>query len=502
VRRQLIRNLCSLTAIGLCTAVNLADESPASEPETADEKVARLEALLEAQQKRIDQLEQRVAVGSAREQESQRVEAMRQQIREILSEKEFRESLMPSTVLAGYDNGFVIRSSDEKFLLRTNGRLQFRWTHYATRADNRYLNPGLQRNDRTGFDLQRLRLTFSGHAWDKDLTYLFELRADAPDQNRAEVQFAWVNYRFYDELQFMAGIFRLASTRAQVMSDANLQLIDRPVTDAVFGLGIGLGARVWGRAFDKRLEYYLDVVNSLNTDDNRTITPDPAEMDSNPAILARLVWHALGEEPLKDFVDQGDLEFHQTPALDLGFHYAFNEDEGDSRTTRLPFPLTRNLGRGGFGLTNTNGLQINQFGWDAGFKYMGFSATAEYILRIVDPRRAGRQPFSPWWLLTGQEDTTVQHGAYGQIGYFLPIPGLEKKLEAVAHVGGISTLANGREGTWVYGGGLNYYIQGNKVKLQTDVMKVSEVPISSNERSLANVNDDALVFRVQLQVAF
>ena len=58
------------------------------------------------------------------------------------------------------------------------------------------------------------------------------------------------------------------------------------------------------------------------------------------------------------------------------------------------------------------------------------------------------------------------------------------------------------EGTWDYGGGLNYYIQGHKVKIQTDVTKVSEVPISNSQYSLANVNDDALIWRVQLQVAF
>jgi len=84
----------------------------------------------------------------------------------------------------------------------------------------------------------------------------------------------------------------------------------------------------------------------------------------------------------------------------------------------------------------------------------------------------------------------------------LPIRGLEKKLEAVARFGGISTLSHSQEGTWEYAGGMNYYIQGNKVKLQTDVTKVSESPLSAPYTSLANVNDDALVFRVQLQVAF
>ena len=49
---------------------------------------------------------------------------------------------------------------------------------------------------------------------------------------------------------------------------------------------------------------------------------------------------------------------------------------------------------------------------------------------------------------------------------------------------------------------LNYYFEGHNVKLQTDVTKIYEVPISDSYASLANVNDDALIWRVQLQVAF
>ena len=479
------------------------DRQSRAEQAAPHDRLADLEQRLAEQQGRIDQLQQQLVSQQRSDEDAARVEGMRRQIREILSEQEFREQLMPTTMLAGYDKGFYIRSSDERFALRINGRMQFRWTHYATRSENRYLAPGLRRDDRTGFDVQRLRLTFGGHAWSEDLTWRIELDAGRSSSYDARVQYAWLNYKVSEELQFMAGIFKLASTRAQVTSSASLQFVDRSVTDAVFELGRGLGVRVWGRLLEKRLEYMLDIVNSLNGANNRTITPDPAEHDNNPALLARLVWHALGDDPVKDFAEQADLDLRETPALDFGFSYAFNDDQGDAGTTRIPFPSTRRTGvRGGFGLTSTNGLQINQFGFDSAFKHLGFSATGEYFVRIVDPRRAGRTPFTPWWVLTGQDDTTVMQGAYVQVGYFLPIPGLEKKLEAVARVGGISTVARGQEGTWEYAGGLNYYIEGQKIKLQTDVTKVSEVPISSSSHSLANVNDDALIWRVQLQVAF
>jgi hypothetical protein len=486
--------------VAVLLAVSSAAVADESSMPTSDERITQLEAKIEAAQKRLNDLQQVADQLTDAPTDKARTEAMKQQIREVLNEREFRESLMPSVVTAGYDDGFYIRSEDKKFSLKTNAIMQFRWTHYGTQSRNRYQEPRTERDDRTGFDMQRIRLIFSGNAWSPDLTYRFEFRGDSPDAYDVVVDKVYANYRFADEFQIRAGSFRIASTRAQVTSDTNFQFVDRPMTDAVFGLGIGLGVRFWGQLFNKRVEYAVDVVNSLNNDRNRTITPDPAEMDNHPALVFRTVWHALGDNPEKDFVAAADIPRHESPALDFGFHYAFNDDAGDTRTTRIPFPHPGGPGVGGFGLTSTNGLQINQFGWDAAFKYQGFSMLGEYLLRIVDPRHAFRRPFTPWSRLTGDGSTVAQHGAYVQAGYFLPIPDFMDKIELVARTGGVSALADEQEGAWEYSAGLNYYIQGNRIKLQTDVTKVYEAPISSPQSSLANVNDSALVWRVQLQV--
>ena len=462
--------------------------------------VGRLEALLAAQQQRIDTLQEQVV--AVQDEDTARADAMRQQIREILGEQEFRESLMPSMLQAGYDKGFFIRSGDDKFLLKIHGRMQFRWTHYGTQSRNRYTSPRFERNDYTGFDIKRMRLMFKGHAYTPDLTYLLKLHADAPGGYDMRVMYAFLNYRFMDEFQVKAGIFEMVGTRAGFQSSANMQFVEYPVTEAVFGSGTGVGGRFWGQLFDKKVEYFLDVVNSLNGTGNRTITPDPSELDGNPAVAFRAVWHACGDVPTRDFVSWSDIEHKEMPCVDLGFNYIFNEDEGDRATRRIPF--VRNTPAGGaFGLTNTNGLQINHFGVDAAFKYRGFSLAGEYMLRLLDVRRGGRTPFAPLWLLTADGATTALHGGYVQAGYFLPIPGHEKKFEAVARVGGITANAGrgGSQGTWTYAAGLNYYIKGNKVKLQTDVTKVEEVPMNAGGW-LANVNDNALIWRVQLQVAF
>lgn len=465
-------------------------------------RIAQLEERLGMQQERIAALEDAWRESAGQDVAAARAEALRAQVRAILAEQEFREALCPPTTGAGCDRGFVIRGTDEKFLLRINGRIQARWTYYQTRPQNRYLSPGLRRHDRAGLDMQRIRLTFSGHAHSRDLTYRLDLRLDAPAGYDAGIQTVWVNYRLADALQVKLGIFKMPTVRAQMIEDGNLQFVDRAVQDAVFQFDRGLGVRLWGSLFGKRVDYFLDVVNSFNSFTAATITLDPAEMDNNPGLVFHALWHVLSERPGQDFAWQADHELHQYPALDLGFQYAFNDDAGDQRTTRIPLPRPDPHSPGGFALTSTNGLQIHQFGWDAMFKYRGFSASGEYVLRLVDPRQADGRPYTSWSQLTGQRDTTAQHGAYVQCGYMLPIPGLERKLEVVGRVGGVAAVANGREGTWEYAGGVNWYFRGDDVKLQADVTKVSEGPITSSPHSLANVNDDALIFRMQFQLAF
>jgi len=478
-----------------------ANEGAADESMAGQERVARLKAAVEAQQQRVDALEAELTAARGAEQEGLRADAMRQQIREVLSEQEFRESLMPSMLQAGYDKGFFIRSSDDNFFMKITGRIQFRWTHYGTSSRNLYARPRLERDDRTGFDLQRIRLGLSGHLYSKDLTYLLEFRSDSGEGYDTQVRYAWVNYRWADELQVRLGIFKLAGTRQQMMSSGSFQFVDRCMTDAVFSLGTGLGVRFWGQLLDKRVDWYIDVVNSFNDFRGRTIVPDGArELDNNPALVGHIIWHALGDQPGDLMKSESDVAFHESPALDLGVHYAFNEDEGDATTLNIPFRRASLL-PGAYGVTTSNGMQINQLGADIAFQWQGFSATLEYMARFLDPRRANRAPFTPYTLLTGDGDDSCYHGGYLQMGYFLPLPGtLEKKIELVGRVGGVADIGPGSEGSWEYAGGLNYFIKGHNVKLQTDVTKIYEAPVRTSSGSIANVNDDALVWRVQLQV--
>src|SRR5262245_31867023 len=75
----------------LLAVASRADESIPST--SADERLARLQAQIEASQKRLDQLQQVADQMTDAPLEAERTAAIKQQIREVLSEREFRESL-------------------------------------------------------------------------------------------------------------------------------------------------------------------------------------------------------------------------------------------------------------------------------------------------------------------------------------------------------------------------------------------------------------------------
>jgi hypothetical protein len=502
--------------LGLALPVR-GEESQPSKAQQSDEVIARLEALLAAQQdklaaqdKKIGDLEQLVSSAQQADVDGARIAEMKRQIREVLSEQEFRESLMPTTLQAGYDNGFFIRSTDDKFLIKLNGQMQFRYTYYNAQTRNHYLLPRHDRDDRSGFDIARMNLDLSGHVYTKDLTYFIELASGVGSSYDTFLSYAWANYRVVDELQFTAGLMRVAGPRSNfTVSNAQYQTVDAGLFDALYGLGDGIGVRIWGQLFNKKVEYYVDAVNNIGDQYRQTITNDEdfytRGHDNAPAILARAVWHALEgtqrNPALASGAQDADLGHSLEPVLDLGMHYGFMNNYLVG-SQAVPFTRQTFFQKGGFGLTNSTGMQFHQLGVDANLKYRGFSVTGEYAVRLMDVTAAADYPFTPLYQLTGDDSTTASQGGYLQMGYFLPFPGWDDKVELVARVGGFSNVAGGQEGTWEYAAGVNYYIQGQKVKLQADVTKIYELPVTGSTYSYANVNDDALIWRLQLQVAF
>src|ERR1051325_5869414 len=116
IHRPKLLTLCILCWCGPLFAS--AQESPPSD--AAEARLRRLQAQFEASSRRLDELQKRAQLVSADGVKPDRTEAIKQQIREVLSEREFRESLMPAVTTAGYKDGFYIHSSDDLFSMKIN----------------------------------------------------------------------------------------------------------------------------------------------------------------------------------------------------------------------------------------------------------------------------------------------------------------------------------------------------------------------------------------------
>ena len=80
-------------SMSLMAGTVLADNTSAA---TSDQSnVARLEALLSAQQRQIESLEQQVAAAQLASTDQVRAAQIKAQLRDVLSQQEFREELMP-----------------------------------------------------------------------------------------------------------------------------------------------------------------------------------------------------------------------------------------------------------------------------------------------------------------------------------------------------------------------------------------------------------------------
>jgi hypothetical protein len=191
----------------LCVVATAAALSLSPGASRAGEKETELRALIEEQNKQIEELKQRLdnlgkapAPAEGAKADPAKPNLDNEAVKKIVSDylKENPGAGMPPSVQTGYSpaSGFVIRSAPDPnyvkwddqckipFELRFRGRIQLDYYYYkVTDATNHLLNkPNATQNsnsvrqaDFSQLEVKRLRLIWEGTAFDPDLRYHFEL---------------------------------------------------------------------------------------------------------------------------------------------------------------------------------------------------------------------------------------------------------------------------------------------------------------------------------------
>lgn len=391
----------------------------------------------------------------------------------VISEADYKEvtKSKPISYNLGNGKGFTFTSGDEKFQLRLGSRLQLRYTFLDSDQ------PALK--NVSEFRVRRLKLWLGGHAYTKDLTYY--IQTDFTQSSTAKfIEYAYINYRFLDELQLQAGQTKIPFGRQWLNSSGALEFVDRsPVSDA-FRPGYDTGVYLNGKVGKGLFNYNLGIVGG----DGQGVV----RASNDNAFAARITVNPLGDLPY----GEADLEQTERPLVSLGANYFYDVLQATRtgtttalETNNINFAQGRNrvtlvsggwLNRGLNLFTQTEKLNINTYGFDAAFKWQGIYALGEFLVGRAEGDRSHTE--------------LRAHGFYAQAGYcFIP-----KTAEVAFRYSWMdpNRSASNDQLTEV-AGALSYYFNKHNLKLQADVADIHDQ---------ATGRSDDMQYRMQAQILF
>ncbi|SNB45532.1 porin [Geobacter sp. DSM 9736] len=373
----------------------------------------------------------------------------------VITEEDYRSVTKSRPLDYKLGKGFTFTAPDEKFQLSLGARLQSRYTF----TDNE------TGQDASEFRVRRMKLFLSGYAYTKDLTY--KLQVNFADSSRT-FEDAWLNYRLRDEAQVLFGQEKVQFARQEITSSGALQFVDRANATDTFKVGRDTGLMLHGKVAKGLLNYNMGVYGGVGQNTLRST--------NNNALGARVAFNPLGEMPYSE----ADLEHSEKPLVSIGANYFMDTLRKTSATTfetnNLTFAGSNGwLGRGLSSFGATEKVDIDTFGFDAAFKWRGFSAQGEYFAGQADGQTSN--------------NTLRAHGFYAQAGYFV----IPKQLEVATRYSYVDPNRDSANDLRTEtSGAVSYYFNKHNLKLQADATNIHRQPARS----------DDMQYRVQAQIIF
>ncbi len=179
---------------------------------------------------------------------------------DVIEHSSRRLSLRDDRLLRAGPKGFELRSADDDFSLEVEGQLQVRWALSKTTVRND------RDSTRSGFELRRTKLSFSGHVVDRDWRYRVKM-AFGSDSGDARLQSVWLRRRLSKHWDVRGGQFKLALLREERVSSRRQLLVERSLVDREFRPGFSKALEIVGRSDHFGLTVAVsDGLRSSNTD--------------------------------------------------------------------------------------------------------------------------------------------------------------------------------------------------------------------------------------------
>lgn len=380
-------------------------------------------------------------------------------------------SVLPAAIYFDPGSGLSVQSEDNAFKLTTGLRAQFL---YSLEHDANANGPHTTQS----FSIRRARLKFGGHVFGEDNKFKTEFAFSEQDlgvestlggraPQTSPILDWYMDFTQLRDLQLRVGQYKVPFSRQRVISSGDLQLVDRSIVNSELNLDRDIGMDLHSPDLGGLglLRYHLGIYTGEGRNSNHAA-------DFGMFYLARL--EVL---PMGDFEDYEEADFERplVPKLSVGAAYAYLDRATYERGTLGPIPA------------DGGSTDIHAFTVDGHFKFAGFSALSETILRSGQRNPGARTVLDD----TGEQieiPVAPANDGYGtmlQLGYLLPRTRLEIAGRAAFlwKLGAASPVTNQTE----LGGGLSYYFARHAFKLQADYFLLREEGLDAGDTHLARI---------------
>lgn len=345
---------------------------------------------------------------------------------------------------------FVAKDSSfsVKFAPRFQVRSMSSWDHDGSQ----YISP------EHNFIVRRSRLKFDGFAYSTKLKYKLELGlsnkdiSGANEFNRNTPRYildAVIMWQFAKNWELWAGQTKLPGNVERVVSSANLQLIDRSLLNSRFNIDRDLGIQIRHKS-NLGGEFLMREKFAISQGEGRNVTEGN---EGGLQYTGRLEFLPFGAFKSKGDYSQSDLKREGTSKLMVGFTYNFNENAVRERGFAGDYMI-----RNDKTIFETNQTTIFL---DAMYKYNGVSFMGEYAKRTADSVIATEADG-----VTPTGDVVLTGNALNlQLGYlFKNNYELAGRFTSVAYEAITESMPSKQ-----YTLGINKYLVGHKLKVQSDI---------------------------------
>ena len=170
------------------------------------------------------------------------------------------------------------------------------------------------------FDVERARIVLSGTAVNNEFSYYLQPEFAGESSHLLDAVIAW---HACDWVTIKTGQYKTGISRQYNTSDWKTQFPDRSIASDTFNLGRQQGASAWTDWNEGQIKLGAGIFNGESTGEGL----NASGVDTNHTGVVNLRFNVMGE---MDAYAEGDVDYTEDTAVNIGAAYAFSDATGDA----------------------------------------------------------------------------------------------------------------------------------------------------------------------------